>query len=61
MRPPLTKLARMAIGGALALAVLGYGGHYGWYWWTAGRVLETTDNAYVRADATLVADKVITF
>ena len=31
--------------------MLGYGGHYGWYWWTAGRFLETTDNAYVRADA----------
>jgi membrane fusion protein (multidrug efflux system) len=58
MRLPLTKLIRMAVGGAVGLAVLWYGGHYGLYWWKEGRFLETTDNAYVRADATLVAARV---
>src|ERR1700743_2980835 len=58
MRPPLTKLVRVAAGGAIGLAVLWYGGDDGWYWWTQGRFLETTDNAYVRADATLVAARV---
>lgn len=58
MRLPLTKLIRMAVAGAAALAVLGYGGNYGWHWWTLGRFQETTDDAYVRADATLVAARV---
>jgi membrane fusion protein (multidrug efflux system) len=58
MRPPLSKLIRMAVAGTAALAVLGYGGNYGWHWWTEGRFQEATDNAYVRADVTLVAPRV---
>ena len=38
-----------------ALAALWFGGNYGWHWWTEGRFQEVTDNAYVRADVTLVA------
>jgi membrane fusion protein (multidrug efflux system) len=45
-------------GAILVLAGLWYGGGYGWYWWRDGRFLETTDNAYVRADVTLVASKI---
>src|ERR1700754_4677196 len=44
--------------GAVAIAALGFGANYGWHWWTEGRFVETTDNAYVRADVTLLAPKV---
>lgn len=30
----------------------------GWQWWTTGRFVETTDNAYVEADVTAIAPKV---
>ena len=36
----------------------GIGGNYGWHWWTEGRFQEVTDNAYVRADVTLVAARI---
>ena len=57
-RPPIKKLVRAAVMGAVACAALWYGGDFGWRWWTESRFLETTDNAYVRADVTLVAPKV---
>jgi len=57
-RPPMQKLVRACVIGAVACAALWYGGSFGWRWWTEGRFLETTDNAYVRADVTLVAPKV---
>ncbi len=47
--------------GALALALLAgtaLAGSYGHSWWTTGRYLETTDDAYVKADYTTVAPKV---
>jgi membrane fusion protein (multidrug efflux system) len=31
---------------------------YGWYYWTVGVFLESTDDAYVQADSTIVAPKV---
>jgi membrane fusion protein (multidrug efflux system) len=46
---------------ALALAVaLGVGGavDFGHYYLTTGRYLETTDDAYVKADSTIIAPKV---
>jgi membrane fusion protein (multidrug efflux system) len=58
MRPSLKTLVKVMLGGAIALAGLWYGGGYAWYWWRDGRFLETTDNAYVRADVTLVASKI---
>lgn len=33
-------------------------GLYGHYYWTAGRFLQSTDDAYVQADSTIVAPKV---
>jgi membrane fusion protein, multidrug efflux system len=57
-RPPVKKLVRICVIGAVACAALWYGGNFGWRWWTEGRFFETTDNAYVRADVTLVAPKV---
>ena len=43
----------------LALAIvliLGAGG--GWYWWTAWRFEETTDDAYVESDITVISPKI---
>jgi membrane fusion protein, multidrug efflux system len=40
------------------LAALGGGGAYGWHWWTVGRFLETTDDAYLQADKVTVAPRV---
>ena len=47
----------VAVGGAVS-GVLGFGGDYGWRYWTVGRFQESTDDAYVRADSTIVAPKV---
>jgi membrane fusion protein, multidrug efflux system len=57
-RPPLKSSARLALLSVAALAALWYGGSYGWRWWTEGRFQESTDNAYVRADVTLVASRI---
>jgi membrane fusion protein (multidrug efflux system) len=57
---PKTKrrLARR-LGGltAAVIAVLAVS-HYGWRYWTVGRFEESTDDAYVQADSTIVAPKV---
>ena len=39
------------------LSLLSGGGVFGWHWWTEGRFVETTDDAYVHADSTPVAAK----
>lgn len=45
----------MAFAGALAVAATAAFGHY---YLTTGRYLETTDDAYVKADSTIIAPKV---
>jgi membrane fusion protein (multidrug efflux system) len=57
LRPSARAIRRAALAlaislGALAVADLGYG------YLTTGRYLETTDDAYVKADSTIVAPKV---
>ncbi len=42
----------------VGLLVLGAGGYYGHYWWTAGRYLVTTDDAYVGAKNATLSPKV---
>ncbi|MFD2261412.1 HlyD family secretion protein [Lacibacterium aquatile] len=42
----------------LLLAGLGVGGTLGWNWWSHGRFMLSTDDAYVRADITQIAAKV---
>jgi membrane fusion protein (multidrug efflux system) len=42
----------------LLLAALGAGGSYGWHWWTVGRFLETTEDAYLQADKVTVAPRI---
>jgi membrane fusion protein (multidrug efflux system) len=41
-----------------ALAVLGGAGWYGYDWWTNGRFIVSTDDAYVGADSATIAPKV---
>jgi len=50
-------LRRLLMAGA-AVAVLAGGSWYGWDYWTVGRFLVSTDDAYVKADNTTVAPKV---
>src|SRR5215471_15558690 len=40
------------------LAGLGSAGAGGWYWWTEGRFYETTDNAYVQGDISVISPKI---
>jgi len=40
------------------LAGLGTAGAGGWYWWTEGRFYETTDNAYVQGDISVISPKI---
>jgi membrane fusion protein, multidrug efflux system len=58
--PPNGKrgLSRKAIAAVALAAVLAGGGWYGQYYWTAGRYLVSTDDAYVGAKNTTLAAKV---
>ncbi|MGD0634055.1 MAG: biotin/lipoyl-binding protein [Beijerinckiaceae bacterium] len=55
--PPRWKKGRAILLG-FALIVLGGTGFYGWHWWTVGRFLETTDDAYLQADKVTVAPRI---
>jgi membrane fusion protein (multidrug efflux system) len=55
LRSPLRKL--LILGTAL-VAVAGAGTWYGTEWWTTGRYLISTDDAYVRAHNTTLASKI---
>jgi membrane fusion protein, multidrug efflux system len=48
---------RLALAGA-ALAILAAGGWYGQEWWTNGRFIESTDDAYVGGNITSIAPHV---
>ena len=43
---------------AAVVLVLAFGGYGGWYWWTALRFLESTDDAYVASDVSVISPKV---
>jgi membrane fusion protein (multidrug efflux system) len=51
------QLRRLLMAGA-AVAVLSGVAWYGWNYWTVGRFLVSTDDAYVKADNTTIAPKV---
>jgi len=42
----------------LGLLALGGAGTYGWHWWTVGRCLEVTDDAYLQSDKVTVAPRI---
>jgi membrane fusion protein (multidrug efflux system) len=44
--------------GAVGVAVLAGAGMFGYDWWTTGRFMESTDNAYVEADISVISPKV---
>src|SRR5690242_19457165 len=49
---------RKVILGLAVLVPLAGGGYAGWSWWTVGRFLETTDNAYIQSDISVVSPKI---
>jgi membrane fusion protein, multidrug efflux system len=54
----MRRIVKQIAGGVAALALLVGGAGYGWYWWQTGRYVESTNDAYVKADYTTVAPKV---
>ena len=63
-RPPVrhASISRKQLGLAGAALLLGIGAAwYGNHWWTVGRFIESTDDAYVGGDVTVIAPKVSGF
>ncbi|PDT08851.1 MULTISPECIES: HlyD family secretion protein [unclassified Rhizobium] len=52
------SIVKRAVIAAALLAGVAFAGDYGYRYWTVGRFIETTDDAYVKADYTTVAPKV---
>ena len=57
LRPSRQAIKRAALALAAALGVAA-AADFGHYYLTTGRYLETTDDAYVKADSTIIAPKV---
>ncbi len=57
-KPAARPSARRIILPALLIAVLAGGAWYGWNWWSVGRFLEETDDAYFQADNVSIAPKI---
>lgn len=55
--PKPRNVRRLLLIGA-AVIVVGLGAKFGWHYWTVGQFQESTDDAYVKADSTIVAPKV---
>jgi len=63
-RPPVrhASVSRKQLGLAGAALLIGIGAAwYGHHWWTVGRFIESTDDAYVGGDVTVIAPKVAGF
>jgi membrane fusion protein (multidrug efflux system) len=63
-RPPVrhASLSRRHLGLAVAALLIGIGAAwYGNHWWTIGRFIESTDDAYVGGDVTVIAPRVSGF
>jgi membrane fusion protein (multidrug efflux system) len=54
---PKRYFRKTLLAAASAVALAG-GGYFGWEYWTVGRFLVSTDDAYVQADNTTIAPKV---
>ncbi|NNU67132.1 HlyD family secretion protein [Rhizobium sp. WYCCWR 11152] len=52
------KIVKRAVIAAALLASVAFAGDFGYRYWTVGRFIESTDDAYVKADYTTVAPKV---
>jgi len=55
---PRGRLGRKLLLIPLGVVVLAGAAWFGWNYWTVGRFQESTDDAYVKADSTIVAPKV---
>ncbi len=55
---PKRSLAKRLLLPAIAIGALVGLGFYGNHWWTAGRFIEETDDAYVGGDVTVIGPKV---
>ena len=58
MKPSLKHAARRIGIAMVAIVALSGATYYGYGYWTVGRFLESTDDAYLQADYTVVAPKV---
>jgi membrane fusion protein (multidrug efflux system) len=54
----MSKILKRAFAGAAVLSLVVAGADYGWHYWSGGRFLEVTDDAYLQADYTTIAPKV---
>ena len=54
-KPPLFKRLLLLIAAVGALVAIGL---YGLHWWSAGRFIEETDDAYIGGDVTVIGPKV---
>ncbi|MGV1866294.1 MULTISPECIES: HlyD family secretion protein [unclassified Rhizobium] len=52
------KIAKRGLILAALLAGVAFGADFGYHYWTVGRFIESTDDAYVKADYTTIAPKV---
>ncbi|TVT81406.1 HlyD family secretion protein [Pseudomonas sp. H3(2019)] len=55
VRPPLLKRLLLTAAGVVALVLIAL---YGSHWWTSGRFIEETDDAYIGGDVTVIGPKV---
>jgi len=53
-----SRPGRKVLAGLVALVVGGGGAWYGYHWWTVGRFVVSTDDAYVGANTTTMAAKI---
>jgi membrane fusion protein (multidrug efflux system) len=57
---PVTSHRRLAAAGIGLLAAIG-AASFGYHWWSVGRFIESTDDAYVGGNVTVIAPKVAGF
>lgn len=58
LTPPWPALFKRLLLLLLVAAALGLVGLYGLHWWTSGRFIEDTDDAYIGGDVTVIGPKV---
>jgi len=58
VKAPRGRIVKRAVLGAALLAATALAGDFGYDYWTTGRFMQSTDDAYVQADYTTVAPKV---
>ena len=57
-RQTMKQILKRGVSGLLLIGAVAAAGYYGEQYWTVGRFLESTDDAYVKADFTVISPKV---